>query len=65
MSDYALLFSKIDSFKRLSKIKSHIQFEVDFLPTYAQKERNLSEFNLLKMVRGRDLNPRTPPGWAP
>jgi hypothetical protein len=26
--------------------------EVDFIPSYAQNERNLSEFNLANMVQG-------------
>jgi hypothetical protein len=42
----------VDSFKRSSKMKSHLLFEVKFVLFYAQKERNLSEFNLAKMVRG-------------
>jgi hypothetical protein len=49
---------KVDSLKRPSEIKRHPLFEVDFPPFYAQNERNLSEFNLAKMVRGWDLNPR-------
>jgi len=43
---------KVDSFKRSSKIKSYLLFEVDFLLFYAHNKRNLSEFDLSKMVRG-------------
>jgi len=48
---------KVDSFKRSSKIKRRLLFEVDFLLFYAQKERKLSEFNLANMVRGVGFEP--------
>jgi len=51
------MFCEVDSFKRLSKIKSRPQFEVDFLLFYAQNERKLSEFSLSKMVRGMGFEP--------
>ena len=38
-------------FKSSSKIKSYLLFEVGFLPLYARKERNLSEFNVSELVR--------------
>jgi hypothetical protein len=47
-----ILLSDVDSFKRLSKIKSHIQSEVDFLPSYAQKELKMSENICSNIVRG-------------
>ena len=50
-------YSKVDSFKRSSEIKNNTQFEVAFLPSYAQNERNLSEFNLANMVRGAGFEP--------
>jgi hypothetical protein len=46
------LARRVDSFKRSSEIKSCPQFEVDFLLFYAQNERDLSEFNPVKMVAG-------------
>jgi hypothetical protein len=56
--DYFFMFPlKVDSFKRSSEIKSCPQFEVDFLPSYAQNERNLSEFYVPKIVRGVGFEP--------
>ena len=47
----------VDSFKPSSKMKSHLRLEVDFLPFYAQNERNLSEIDLSEMVRGVRFEP--------
>jgi len=47
----------VDSFKRSSKIKYYLQFEVDFLLFYAQNERKLSEFKLGNVVRGVRFEP--------
>jgi hypothetical protein len=57
---FNVAFLKVDSFKRSSKIKSRPQFQVDFLPFYAQNERKLSEFNVLNMVRGTGFEPTQP-----
>jgi len=38
-------------------MENNSQIEVDFLPSYAQNERNLSEFNLPNMVRGMGSPP--------
>jgi len=42
----------VDTFKRSSKIKRCLQFEVDFLKFCGQKERKLSEFAVANLVRG-------------
>jgi len=38
-------------------MKSYLLSEVDSVAFYAQKERNLSEFNLAKMARGVGFEP--------
>jgi hypothetical protein len=48
---------EVDSFERSSEIKSCLQFEVDFLKFYVQKERKLSEPDIVKMVRGMEFEP--------
>jgi len=44
----------------LRRNQNMLHFEEDFLLSYAQNERNSSEFNLSEMVRGVGFEPTNP-----